>query len=206
MRSSLLLAFLVAICLADFPPRPQGVELTHVPGASSFVAYMDIQCPDSAAAWPVFLELLKLFGSRISFRHYLTPLPFHQQSYRANVAMMAAFHLAQNDTQKYISILTNGFKSQSLLYNDASENMTKFQVLESLYSNVVVPLNLGASLEDFLSAHEAESRPFRIEWKLGAMLGVYGTPSYSANSALLEPQSTFNSYSLSQWKIIFDQI
>ena len=99
-----------------------------------------------------------------------------------------------------------GFANQETLYNPVAVNMTETQVLQNLYRNVAAALNRGISYEMFVAAYNAESRPFREQWKSGVQQGVYGTPAFNMNGVTLQAQSVFNSYSLSQWQIIFDEL
>ena len=150
-----------------------------------------------------------MYGEKVRFRIILSPLPYHLQSFRADSAMQAMYALggAQADGTLFLDILEQGFANQQTLFNTASENFTVAQVEHNLYSNVLTKVSQIAqtSFEDFLAAWEAAEPPMRVQWKYGVKQGVYGTPFYAINGISL-PQEQFNSFTLQQWKPIFDAL
>jgi protein-disulfide isomerase len=169
--------------------------------------FFDIQCPDSAAAWPTMLSLLKQYP-KVRFRVVLSPLPYHLQSFRADSAAQALYNLGGgDDASLFVDILTQGFANQQSLFNQPSANLTLLQVQENLYHNVLkkIPQLSHTSFEDFVAAWVEAESPMRVQWKYGVKKGVYGTPFYVVNG-LSFPQEQFNSYTIEQWKVIFDQL
>lgn len=43
--------------------------------------FLDLQCPDSKASWPVVKQVLAAYSGELAFTFHLFPLPYHHNSF-----------------------------------------------------------------------------------------------------------------------------
>lgn len=148
------------------------------------------------------------FGHKITFRHATFPLPYHHNSYVANLGILAVLHLLgkPQDPSIYLKAINVGFGIQEGLYNKATINVTQYEVLEYLSSNLASPMGVDgkAFIAAMLDPNQTLDQILREQWKYAIYSKrVYGTPSFLMNGVAM-PSDAF-SWNITQWRTFLQQ-
>jgi protein-disulfide isomerase len=140
---------------------------------AQLVEFLDFECESCRAAEPLVQELKNEFGDRITFVNRYFPLPGHQNSGTAALAVEAA---AQQG--KYEQMYAKMFETQPQWGEKQDSQAPLFRTFAQ---------ELGLDLNAYDAAVSAESTKDRIRQDLadGAALGVTGTPTFFLNGQKL---------------------
>jgi len=145
-------------------------------------AFFDHLCPYSASSWPIMQQVQAHYGpTKLRFVLHLFPLPYHHNAFFAAKAGVVIENLAKGNFWKWLELI---FNHQDEFSGAATANFTTNQVLD-LYARYAQ--QLGISSKDFLKGMaDSNIEMFtRAAWKYGCSRGVYGTPLFILNGALL---------------------
>ncbi len=204
-----LLVAMVLVAMASrggamaVPARPFGVLVSSlaVPSSASLVeVFVDPQCPDSAAAFPVLRQAWTRYSAAVQFRLFLFPLPYHRWSFAACSAVLAVAELGGD----FVAALALALANQKVLFNSVS-NMTVAEVVRELYDKVAMPAGVAAALPVFADKTAQLGDNVTRQWKWAiANRRVFGTPSFAANGVALPEEA--QSWTLKQWETLLDTL
>jgi predicted DsbA family dithiol-disulfide isomerase len=130
-------------------------------------AFLDLLCPDCAAAFPTLQQVAAAYGpSRLQFILHVFPLPYHTYAFLG--AQGAQVIKSVNGTDAavfdFAAAMFNG--AQQSFWNDATANMTSGQVATA-YGALVAGLDVGVSAAAFAAgmADDDLNEDARISWK-----------------------------------------
>ena len=95
--------------------------------------FLDLLCPDCKASWPIVLQVIQAYGTKIHFRIHTFPLPYHTNAF----VVAQGLHVVANATNakfrcylinmqlKYLKVNKCGIMMQQT-------SMTMPQVVDSL--------------------------------------------------------------------------
>eukprot|EP00669_Euglena_mutabilis_P000360 TRINITY_DN1055_c0_g1_i2.p1 TRINITY_DN1055_c0_g1~~TRINITY_DN1055_c0_g1_i2.p1 ORF type:complete len:245 (-),score=59.04 TRINITY_DN1055_c0_g1_i2:248-919(-) len=162
--------------------------------------YGDFVCPDTAVAWnTIWKPLLKQFPNSVQFRYHMLALPYHRASYDACQAALAYVGLL-GDTgrpENFFVYADTIFREQGQFFNGKTEELTHRDVVQ-LFATMVTRIGSGVTAEAFAKAF-ADGKydtAARLSWKWGVSKGVYGTPTYAINGAIIPEAADWD---LKQW-------
>ena len=133
---------------------------------AQLVEFLDFECESCRAAEPLVAELKKEYGDRITFVHRYFPLPGHQNSGTAALAVEAA---AQQG--KYEQMASKLFETQP----QWGEKQDSQAVLFRTYA---LELGLDTAKYDAAVADEGTKARIRKDVADGKALGATGTPTF----------------------------
>jgi protein-disulfide isomerase len=167
------------------PPQPQ--------------AFLDLTCPDCQQAWPSLKEVASFYGQNIDFVVNPFPLPYHDNAF---LAAQAVYAVQKQDTKAVFKWLDSVYASQDFLYNAATANMTKAQVVGVIADRVAT---LGVDRTQFVTdMNDVNLNGItRTTWKYACSLGVTGTPMFRVNGVPVQGDPT---WTLAQWRFVLDDL
>jgi len=202
---------LIAVTLAGFtsaqvpiPSRPDGYGVGGPADAHVVIEmFLDLLCPDCQASWPIALQVIQAYGTRIHFRIHTFPLPYHTNSFVASQGLHVIANVTNLNLNTIFNYATKVFQNQEKWYNDATKSSTMLEVVDSLATFVA-----GADLapkDKFLAgiASVDINEETRISWKYACSRGVVGTPTFLINGVAVSADA---SWSLADWKSVIDPI
>jgi protein-disulfide isomerase len=180
MQSTSILA-LVAVVFAGLvsaqipiPNRPDGYGVGGPADAHVVIdMFLDLLCPDCKATWPIVLQVIQAYGTKIHFRIHTFPLPYHTNAF----VVAQGLHVVANVTNRNLDAIyqyaTKIFDNQATWYNDATKTLTMPQVVESL-ANFTAQTGI-VTKEKFLAGMASEDINFetRVSWKYTCSRGNY---------------------------------
>jgi hypothetical protein len=195
-------AMIGVMAQTPIPNRPDGY--TNGPAGAPVVidAFVDMLCPDSAATWPMLLELPEHYGDNLQLNFHTFPLPYHTWSFIANQGVHVIYSLT-NLTNTY-AYAKQMFLDQSTWYNANTMGLSTDDVVKSLAQ--WVESNNFASADDFTKGINDDNLNWdtRVSWKYGCSRGITGTPNILVNGVLI---SSFDpSWNLTDWESVIDPL
>eukprot|EP01089_Gocevia_fonbrunei_P000886 TRINITY_DN10866_c0_g1_i1.p1 TRINITY_DN10866_c0_g1~~TRINITY_DN10866_c0_g1_i1.p1 ORF type:complete len:208 (-),score=33.19 TRINITY_DN10866_c0_g1_i1:80-703(-) len=197
MMRLLVVACLLPLCLyalAPIPSRYPGRALGNPAAPILLEAFMDLQCPDSRAAYPIVKQLLKHFGEdKIHFIWHSFPLWMHRQ---ASDLARSEFVVANHNPAGFWNYIEDIFTNQELFYNAAFFNHTEYDLYD-LISKFTTPY--GVNREILVAEMQSEKIFTQVSQAVyfGHIREVYGTPTFYINGF----KSTFDeTTSYSTWE------
>lgn len=202
---------LLAVVLAGFvsaqvpiPSRPDGYGVGGPADAHVVIEmFLDLLCPDCKASWPIVLQVIQAYGTRIHFRIHTFPLPYHTNAFVVAQGLHVVANATNRDLDAIFQFATKVFENQQNWYNGATSNLSAIQVLDSLATFAgqtgLVPKDkflLGMASDDI-------NFETRISWKYTCSRGAVGTPTFLINGVVVSADA---SWSLADWKSVIDPI
>eukprot|EP00752_Nemacystus_decipiens_P007426 g6638.t2 len=120
-------------------------------------------------------KVVEAYGHQAEFLYRLFPLPYHRNAFTAAKAAKVV-RLYSNSNDETGSFLTAVFEGQDRISNDATEDMTQYEI-EAVLAEWVTSTT-GVSMDAFntgMSDDDVEAQS-RIQFKYGCLHGVFGTP------------------------------
>jgi protein-disulfide isomerase len=178
-------------------------------------AFLDLQCPDSKAAYPIITQLPSQYPSGSVFLEIsLFPLPYHHNAfYAAQAAQVVFSHFVRNASDeasahdnwgKIFDFAEAYFAVQDSFTNVATRNLTADEALDKIAS--LVESSTGLDKEDALKGLQYGTKYdgyTRTQWKYGASRTVSGTPFFYVNGVYV---SSDPSWSVEDWKTLIDPL
>jgi protein-disulfide isomerase len=178
----------------------RGTALAHL----DFV--LDWQCPDSAAAWPTVLALVReVYGpSKLTVRVVAFPLPYHHQAFFAAQAsrVVAAVNGSAESYFDYGALL---FARQEMFSNAAMQNTPPMDAISGFFADLALEC-CGVPRAAFVAGMSwgaNYNEVGREEWKNAAAMGAYGTPMFWVNGAQVDLPSTAT---VADWRQVLDPL
>lgn len=203
----LLLGLLACQVATAQPPIPLASSIVATGNADAPIqleAFLDHQCPDSKASWPILKQLAEAYGpSKIRLVISLFPLPYHHNAFLAAQGAVVVNQLSKkNDSFWLYSDYL--FDKQSEWSNKQTEGIAPRDVIKQL--SAYAASCCGVDPKEFTKNMDwgnAQNVLARVTWKHGASLGIYGTPQFIINGV---HSSADESYSFSDWKKLLDPL
>ena len=154
------------------PTRPNGYGVGGPADAQVVVEmFICLLCPDSKAAWPVALQVMQTYGTRIHFRIHIFPLPYHTNACVAAQGLQVIANFTNRDTDAIFRYTTLVFDKQDMWSNGPTQNMTMLQVMDSLASFVAEAGFMAKN--EFLDGLKNSyiNQETRIAWKYACSRG-----------------------------------
>lgn len=197
---------LFAVMCAAGPPVPTGTLRGHNIGSSDapiqFEFVFDHLCPDSATVSPTLDALMSYYGpSRMNLIVHSFPLPYHRNAFLGAQANRVIYQLAGEATwwQFYKVMWTR----QSDFWDLATLNLTQRDIW-ALYGTVAksvgVDPNAFIPLMNYTDNTDYDAR---TEWKYSASRGVFGTPTFFVNGALVDADPD---WTVADWRQVLDPL
>jgi len=202
-----IIAFLAVLssvsAQAPIPYRPDGYAIGPYNAPVVVDAFVDLLCPDSAAAWPTLLQVTQHYGNNVQLLAHTFPLPYHTNAFIANQGahVIARF---TNSTAAVITYVTNIFQDQANWYNAPTRNMTIDSVISSL-SAWTEKLNIGVSASSFSKGINDDdiNEETRVSWKYACSRSVLATPTFMMNGVYISADAT---WTLADWQSVIDPL
>eukprot|EP01006_Ploeotia_vitrea_P039578 TRINITY_DN66360_c3_g1_i1.p2 TRINITY_DN66360_c3_g1~~TRINITY_DN66360_c3_g1_i1.p2 ORF type:complete len:221 (+),score=102.86 TRINITY_DN66360_c3_g1_i1:1-663(+) len=197
-------AVVVAPAAAQFPvpPRALGWAMGQAGAKVTIDAYIDLMCPDTAAAWPALHNVTKHYsGSDVNVVLHLFPLPYHHNSFYANQGVHVQSANGQDVFQWVATMLTPAV--QLTFGNAQTAQQTSQQVIANMGA---VSEKYGlATQEQFIAGigDRTLNLNTREEWKYGCSRGITGTPLFHINGVLYSGDTP---ETLAQWTDVLDPL
>ncbi|XP_071491375.1 uncharacterized protein [Diadema antillarum] len=190
-------------CQAPIPPRPPGFVYCAASGDCPVVleAFVDLICPDSKAAWPVYKEVANYYGNvTLKFSALLFPLPYHRAAMMAAQGTFIADALNSATTFAWMDEV---FSKQEALYDTTIFNQTQGYIVDTLSKWAAAVGYSQTTFKEHLARSDPTQTLARTEFKYGGTRGVYGTPETFVNGiqVLSDP-----SWTLADWRKIIDPL
>jgi len=209
MRSAvvalLVLAAAVAVSAqAPIPYRPDGflfgTGTTDSPIQMDM--FLDLLCPDCAAAWPNVKSVADYYGSNINIKLHTFPLPYHTYGFMmAQAAHVVFYNATEEIVRSFDDYVFNG---QSQFWNGNVANISSNQVLASM-TNFIVTEGGFSDEADFSAGMMDDNinEYTRVSWKYACSKGVLGTPTFFVNDVNVNGDP---SWTLAEWRTLLDPL
>ncbi|MCK9250442.1 MAG: DsbA family protein [Solirubrobacteraceae bacterium] len=154
-------------------------RLLGAPGSSgvTFTEFLDFECEGCRAAYPAVEELRKAYAGRVTFNIRYFPLPGHQNSRPAAIAVEAA-----SQQGKLEEMYRRMFETQA-------EWGEKRESQAGTFRGFAEDLGLDMKRYDAAVADPATLRRVESDFAAGSALGVQGTPTFFVNERRIDPRS-----------------
>ena len=168
----------------------------------------DLICPDTAAAWTgVWRPLLRRYAARAEFHYHAVPLPYHRAAFDADQAALVYADLTADGTSagqsaafaKFADAMFSG-DTQAQFYNGAVADLTAREIA-GRFGRLVGGLGLDRRRFEEAYGERRYNAAVRRSWKWSVAKGVYGTPMYAVNGALV-PEA--GEWSLGDWEALLE--
>jgi protein-disulfide isomerase len=187
---------------APIPYRPDGYQIGGpVSAPIVFDAFVDLLCPDCAAAWPNIKAVTDHYGSNISVVLHTFPLPYHTLGFTIAQAAHVIIDQEPSIAREFGDFM---FGTQSVYWNSILQNSTTTQVLAQLTEQVV---SKGFVSQEVFTAGMADdniNEETRVSWKFACSKGVLGTPTFFVNGVNIPAADP--TWTLSDWQILLDPL
>ena len=180
MQNTGLFALLVVVAAGlvsaqiPIPNRPDGYGVGGPADAHVVIdMFLDLLCPDCKASWPVDLQLIQTYGTKIHFRIHTFPLPYHTNGFVVAQGLHVIANVTNRNLDSIFKYATNIFDNQALWYNGATQNMTIPEVVDSL---ATFSAKTGlVTKEKFLAGMMSDDINFetRVSWKYTCSRGKF---------------------------------
>ena len=166
----------------------------------------DLVCPDTADAWNnVWKPLLSRFSDRVEFHYHSVPLPYHRTSFDAAQAALVYVDMMGDGTTASQSAAFAKFadamfdsQTQTQFFNDAVAKLNAHDIT-ARFGKVVHDLGLDRQKFEKANRDVKYNHAVRSSWKWSVAKGLYGTPMYAVNGALIPEAGT---WSLRDWEAL----
>eukprot|EP01012_Entosiphon_sulcatum_P045772 TRINITY_DN6119_c0_g1_i2.p2 TRINITY_DN6119_c0_g1~~TRINITY_DN6119_c0_g1_i2.p2 ORF type:complete len:259 (+),score=56.06 TRINITY_DN6119_c0_g1_i2:52-828(+) len=164
----------------------------------------DFQCPDTLNSWnAVWKPLASRFANEAVFYYHDFPLPYHRSAHDAGISAVIAAGLASADgkgksrNDAYWEFADVLFANQAQFSSSQTLTKTPQQVRTEVFAALAegYGLDRAAFLSGF--SNSQNDRGVRLGWKWGAAKGVYATPTFAINGALVFEA---DAWSLQDWE------
>jgi len=198
-------ALFLGVCSAG-PPIPTGTLRGHHRGNSDAPIQLEFMydhlCPDSKDAAPTMDALLAYYGgTRLNLIVHSFPLPYHRNAFLAAQANRAIFQLGGE--QAWWKFWDAMWIRQGEFSDMSTLNLTQKDMWQ-LYATVAQSVGVDPvkfiPLMDYTDNTDYDAR---IEWKNSASRGVYGTPTFFVNGALVDADGD---WTVDQWRKLLDPL
>lgn len=185
------------------PNSPDGYLRLGSPTAQvTLDAFVDLLCPDCAAAWPTLKAVSAHYSpTQLQIVVHLFPLPYHTNAFMTAYTGNVITSLNASGAFGWVDALFNG--AQQNFWNDATQNMTAPQLASALASLAASTSGVSAAavLAGLTDPNLNENT--RISWKYACSRSVTGTPSLFVNNL---PVAADSSWTLAQWTALLDPL
>lgn len=166
---------------------PAGYQVAGPLGAPIVLdMFVDLLCPDCAAAWPNIQSVIGYYQSNISVNVHLFPLPYHTYAFvaaRSGSITLAALESPDEAAQKkaYNEVFTWFFENQQQFWNDATASDSQTTVT-ALIGDALVKAGFITEAEFNAGiADDNTDENTRVSWKYACSRSVLGTPTFLVN-------------------------
>ncbi|ELR12897.1 uncharacterized protein ACA1_095270 [Acanthamoeba castellanii str. Neff] len=202
-----LVLALFTVFVAAQPPIPLASSVFALGDADAAIkleAFVDLQCPDSKAVWPILLQLAKHYGPhKLQLVATLFPLPYHHNAFFAAQARPPFPELARNNTVfwDYAQYL---YDQQDNWGDEATQGIAPLQVITQMsrYAQACCKVDPAAFVKA-MGWVSAQNLLARVTWKRAASLGIYGTPQFMINGV---SSSADESWTMADWRKLLDPL
>jgi len=212
MKHLSLLVLVVVVCSMSsaasmpIPLRPDGYPLlSSAPATAPVVleAFLDMLCPDSAAAWPTMKAVVAAYPSDVYFLMHTFPLPYHTNGFIAGQGVHVVDHGTMHNLTAVTAYADLLFSVQASFFNAATKDKTITQVIAALADYVDAAGLLSSA--DFTQgiADTNINLETRYSWKYGCSRGMTATASFLLNGVWLPADG---SWALADWKAVIDPL
>jgi protein-disulfide isomerase len=146
-------------------------------GAVTMVEFLDFECEACGALYPYIEQLREDYAGRVTFVVRYFPIPAHQNSTNAAVAVEAA---AQQD--RFEEMYTTMFETQAS-WGESQESKAP------LFREFAAEIGLDLAAYDAAVADPATLERVQFDFDAGRNLGVQGTPTLFINGEKLTLES-----------------
>lgn len=153
------------------------------------VEFLDFECESCAAAYPVVEQLRETFAGEMTFVVRYFPIPSHQNSQNAAIAVEAAAKQGQMEAM---------YKK---MYDTQLEWGEQTESKAPLFRTYAIELGLDMASYDDAVADPGTAARVQEDFDEGLALGVQGTPTFFLNGDRIEPTSEDNFRELIEEKI-----
>ncbi|MGE4427009.1 MAG: DsbA family protein [Solirubrobacteraceae bacterium] len=143
----------------------------------TFTEFLDFECEACRAAFPAIEELRRKYAGRVTFNIRYFPIPSHQNSRNAAVAVEAAFQQGRLE-QMYVRM----FETQEE-WGEQSDSKA------GLFREFADDLGLDLKRYDAAVADPKTLQRVERDFAAGATLGVRGTPTFFIGEERVDAQS-----------------
>lgn len=143
----------------------------------TFVEFLDFECEVCGAVYPSIEELRKEYAGRVTFVVRYFPIPSHQNSGNAAIAVEAAAAQGQ-----FEAMYSKMFATQAT-WGESQESKA------ALFRTFAEELGLDMPKFDASVADPATTERVQFDFDAGRALGVEGTPSFFVNDLKVEATS-----------------
>ena len=207
-----LLSVVGVVGQAPIPYRPDGYQVGGPLDAPiQFEAYLDMLCPDSAAAWDPITSLIYNYGKNISVNVHTFPLPYHTFGFMAAQATHVVLNNIKANSQLSVADKAQSsilfiqflFQNQAEFWNGAVANYTSNDVLAHMTNMIVSNGFIGEKEFSAGMASPYVNDETRVSWKYACSRGVLGTPTFFVNGVFVNGSP---SWTLADWRQILDPL
>lgn len=147
-------------------------------GKVTMVEFLDFECEACGALYPFIEQLREEYAGRVTFVVRYFPIPSHQNSGNAAVAVEAAAQQGE-----FEAMYNKMFETQAS-WGESQESKA------SLFRQFAQEIGLDLAAYDAAVADPATAERVQFDFDAGRDLGVQGTPTLFVNGEKLAPEST----------------
>jgi len=207
MRGLLAITCIVLVAAQiPIPNRYDGFTQGTADSPVLFEAFVDLLCPDCAAAWPTIKQVLAHYNvpgqaSNLRFVLHTFPLPFHHNAYFAAQGLHVIAMEDMSATWPYVDMM---FTYQQNFWNPETADTTPNEVISAMAS--LTEKAVGFSSQSFIAGlnNDSYDGATRISWKYGCSRTVSGTPTFILNGIILYYATP--EWTLSDWMQVIDPL
>ena len=185
------------------PKRPSG----YVTGAASALlqieAFIDIQCPYSAKAWPTLLAVSDHYGpEKVQLRVQLLSMANHRQSWDVTKAIFA---VAGADSKLFFPLATFLYERQEQFFNGVFKQRTQLDLYD-LIVRLLAEYGYQTDRTEFIKRIESDDvyAAAKVPSRIAFSRGVWSTPTFFINGA--EATQLSSSSALEDWNKILEPL
>ncbi|NNM47332.1 thioredoxin domain-containing protein [Knoellia koreensis] len=150
---------------------------TAADGKVTVVEFLDFECEACRAAYPVVEDLRAKYEGKVTFVLRYFPIPSHQNSMNAAVAVEAAAQQGKLEPM---------YKK---MYDTQAQWGEQQESRAPLFRQFAQELGLDLAAYDKAVADPATQKRVEADRNDGVALGVQGTPTFFLNGTMIQPQS-----------------
>jgi protein-disulfide isomerase len=208
--------------VSQFPEKFVYLDPTSIPSNYNplhsvvIEAFLDLQCPDSKASFPIITQLPSLYPSgAVLLQVSLFPLVFHRNAfYAAQAAQVVYSNFIRNATsdmeaaknwRKVFDFSKAYFAAQDSLTNVATDNVTADEILDTIAE--IFETSTGMAKADTLVGLQYGNdydHYARTLWHYGISRAVPGTPTFFVNGILVADAD--QTWTIQQWQTLLDPL
>jgi protein-disulfide isomerase len=144
------------------------------------VEFLDFECEVCAAAYPLVEELRATYDGELTFAVRYFPIPSHQNSQNAAIAVEAAAQQGQMEAMYRMMYDTQ------TLWGEQTDSKAQ------LFRTYAIELGLDLTAYDKAVADPETAARVQQDFDEGVALGVEGTPTFFLDGEVIDPTSANN--------------